>query len=323
VKPLESVCQLRYPGLRVIAVNDRSTDRTGELLESVRKKYAQLTILTVHELPQGWLGKNHALHEGYKSSSEEWMLFTDADVVFQKDTLLKAINYCHAYEVDHLVVLPDVCSRSKLLNSVLETFKLMLEIRLRPWDVSNPKSSASIGVGAFNLVKRDAYVAAGTHEAIAMRPDDDLKLGEMIKRHGYRQHALYGDGEISLEWYTSLKEFYNGLMKNSFAGFNYSVPMVLAAILGTFLFFVLPVPLLLIAGNGPEKTMALAILMFQSAMFLLRPGQRAKWWHVLMIPFAGLLMMAILFSAMIKTLRQGGIYWRESFYSLAELKKNK
>jgi hypothetical protein len=274
----------------------------------------------VDQLPGGWLGKNHALYQGYRSSSEEWLLFTDADVKFAPDALTKAMTYTLQKGLDHLTILPEVTSRSSLFKAVMNTFALMLDVKLRPWAISDPQSDASMGVGAFNLVKRTAYEKAGTHTVISLRPDDDLKLGERVKKAGFKQDVVFGDREIWLEWYTSLGQFVNGLMKNTFSVSNYNLGMAFGMALSTFLIIVLPVPLLILAGY-PFHLMAAVILLSQVLLMVLMRGINGKWWHALLIPFSGLVMVYIVIKSALLTIKQGGIYWRDSFYSLAELRK--
>ncbi|MDB5062129.1 MAG: glycosyltransferase [Mucilaginibacter sp.] len=318
-KALHSVCNINYQNYRIIVVNDRSTDCTAEILEEFASRYPQLIITTITTLPNGWLGKNNALYQGYLSSTEEWLLFTDADVEFHPDAVSKALNYSVKNKLDHLCVLPHVVSRSQALNSMLGTFTLMMMLQFRPWDVSNPKSRAFIGIGAFNLINRDAYEKIGTHKAIRLRPDDDLKLGYTIKKHGLRSDALSGEHYICLEWYKSISQFINGLMKNAFAVTDYNVTRVIVGMIITFLLFGLPVPLMLICGNLTIRLMATVIILFQM-IYMLNPALPNKWWHALTIPFATTLVVYIIVRATWLTLKQGGIYWRDTFYSLAMLK---
>ncbi|MDQ3278789.1 MAG: glycosyltransferase [Bacteroidota bacterium] len=317
---LRSICNLQYPVYRIIVINDRSTDTTPEILQKMAQKDPRITVITVEELPGGWLGKNHALYKGYQACSEEWLLFADADVLFARDALRKAMQFVHLHKLDHLTALPEITSRSWLFKAVMNTFALMLNIKLRPWAASNPVSKASVGVGAFNLVKRTAYEGAGTHKVISLRPDDDLKLGERIKAAGYRQNVVYGDGEISLQWYTSLGEFVRGLMKNTFSVANYNLLLALGMAVSTLVLIVLPLPVLLLAGSS-YSLFALVILLAQLSIMLLAKGIKGQWWHALLIPFAALVMVFIIVVSAFRTLRQGGIYWRNSFYPLEELKK--
>jgi cellulose synthase/poly-beta-1,6-N-acetylglucosamine synthase-like glycosyltransferase len=318
-KALISVCKINYQNYRIIVVNDRSTDRTAEILNNLALQYPQLSITTVTTLPDGWLGKNNALYQGYLSSTEEWLLFTDADVEFHPDAVSKALNYSVKNKLDHLCVLPHVVSRSQALNSMLGTFTLMMLMQFRPWDISNPKSSAFIGIGAFNLINRVAYEKIGTHESIRLRPDDDLKLGYTVKKHGLRSDALSGEHYICLEWYKNISQFINGLMKNAFAASNYSITRVVFGGLFTLVLFSLPLPLMLIFGTLTIRLMAALIILFQ-IIYMLNPILPGKWWHALAIPFAATLVVYIIGRATWLTLKQGGIYWRDTFYSLTMLK---
>jgi glycosyltransferase involved in cell wall biosynthesis len=319
---LQSVCQLQYSAYRILIINDRSTDGTAEILKDFEARYEHVSVLTITALPEGWLGKNHALYMGYKHSTEAWMLFADADVAFEPHTLQKAVQHCQQHKLDHLTVLPEVQSRSALLNSLMATFLVLLEMRQRPWAARNPKSKASLGVGAFNMVKRSAYEKAGMHAAIALRPDDDLKLGERIKSSGGRQDAVYGIHQIGLEWYSSVKEFVNGLMKNTFAVFDYNLlKVVFMGVMPLLFLLVLPLPVLFIFGSATEVGMGIALFFAQLVLFAWPGGMRTQWWYAVMVPFAGALLVYILLKAAITTLRQGGIYWRDSFYALHELRK--
>ncbi|MDQ6762257.1 MAG: glycosyltransferase family 2 protein [Bacteroidota bacterium] len=319
---LTSVCNLNYNNYKVLVVNDRSTDDTGKILSELQALYKSLSIVNIETLPAGWLGKNHALYIGSKLSSEDYVLFTDADVLFHKDVLGKAIHYCLKNNLDHLTILPGIISSSSVLNSVVMTFVIMLTALQRPWAAKVKTSKASMGVGAFNLVKREIYNRAGTHKAIAMRPDDDLKLAASIKAAGGKADVLYGRGEIKVEWYTSVKEFINGLMKNIFSGFKYNAFLAAGGAIGILLFFVLPLPLVLIFGNNTGKILVICMFIFQLILYGNMPGSNGKWWYAFLSIYAGVIMIYIIIKATVTNLYHGGIYWRDTFYSLKELRKN-
>jgi glycosyltransferase involved in cell wall biosynthesis len=316
-KALQSLCNINYTNHRIIVVNDRSTDRTGEILRRFNQPH--LHIITLTDLPDGWLGKNNALYQGYKNSTEEWMLFTDADIEYHPDAISKALGYATKHKLDHLSILPGVKSRSTLLNSVLATFSIMLLMFTRPWDAKNPRRSGTIGIGAFNLVKRTAYEQIGTHVKIKLRPDDDLKLGQNIKAAGLRQDVLSGgEGYLNLEWYKNITQFIAGLMKNSFSVREYSPVRTLGDILAILITIALPLPVMFILGDTDIRLMACLLLAVQTLyMIIVKPN---KWWYALVTPFAGFLMAYILAKSAFITLKQGGIYWRDTFYSLATLK---
>lgn len=322
-KALLSLCHLRYHNYCLIVINDRSTDSTASILNTFTLQYPNIRVITITALPEGWLGKNHALYSGTLISEGEWILFTDADVVFHPDALNKAMAYTLDQKLDNLVIFPEIASRSAHLNSVIATFRMMLEMKLRPWQVSNPQSSAAIGVGAFGLMRRTAYVDSGTHQRIPLRPDDDLRLGVQLKQAGFKQGVLYGDDMLQLEWYTSVRQFIQGLMKNTFSVMGYNPVVAIINALAVLLTIVLPVPILLLFGGWPAHAMALLILLSQWICFALHPGMDARWWYALLIPYAGTIMIWIILRSAWLTMQQKGIYWRDSFYPLQELKKNK
>jgi glycosyltransferase involved in cell wall biosynthesis len=320
---LRSVCELDYPAYSVLLVNDRSTDGTAGILTTLQGQYKNLEVINITELPPGWLGKNHALYTGSGQTNAEYLLFTDADVVFKKDALQKAMHYGLQHNLDHLTILPGMISRSSFLSTVIATFVIMLTAVQRPWAARNRRSKASIGVGAFNLVKKEAYLLAGTHKAIAMRPDDDLKLGAAIKATGGQPDVLYGIGTISVEWYSSVRAFIDGLMKNIFSGFQYNIFLAAGGFAGMLLFFVFPIPLLLIFGSLREQLLLMGIMACQLILYGNLPGADGKYRYALLSVYGGLVISYIIAKATITNLYQGGIYWRGTFYSLEELRKNK
>lgn len=315
---LQSVCNVHYKNRRIIVVNDRSTDRTAEILDRFSKQFPQIKIVTIATLPDGWLGKNNALYQGYLNSEAEWMLFTDADVVFHPDALNKALDYAISNQLDHLTILPGIASRSWLLNSVLATFSIMLCLHIKPWNARKPGIKGYAGVGAFNLLRRDAYEKIGTHASLRLRPDDDLQLGLAIKKAGLSQDVLFGLKYVYLEWYRSLKEFSNGLTKNSFSAFDYNLLRAVRSIILIIVGIALPLPLMFILGPGYLRGIAAIVLLSYIIYMIATPPN--KWWYGLMIPFAALCMAWIIIRAAVLNTRQGGIYWRDSFYSLDMLK---
>lgn len=302
-----------------MVVNDRSTDGTSEILQRATNRHPQISVLDIEELPLGWLGKNNALYQGYKHTDEEWLLFTDADIVYHPDALSKAMNYAVTHQLDYLTIFPHLESRSAILNSVFATFGIMLKLHLRPWAAKDPKSKASAGIGAFIMIKREAYQKAGTHERIRLRPDDDLQLGKSVKAGGFKMDVLKGLNYVSLEWYKNLYELQQGLLKNAFSVSQYSVGVAIINILMILVSIALPVPLMLIFGTTAIRLMAVASLLAIMVYMVSSPPN--KWWHALMVPFSGFFMAYVISRAVVITLKQGGIYWRGSFYSLAELRK--
>jgi glycosyltransferase involved in cell wall biosynthesis len=223
-----------YPSLEIIAVDDRSTDRTGAILDARAAEEPRLKVMHVRELPAGWLGKNHALWLGAAAARGEWLLFADADVIMAPDAVSRAVAYAERRGLDNVTILPDTMMPGLLLKGFVCVGIVIFGLALRPWKARDPKSRHFVGVGAFNLVRAGAYARAGGHEPIRLRPDDDIKLGRILKRSGAKQDALSGRGMVSVEWYRTIGETIDGLMKNSFAVVQYN-PLLMIAGVGFYL----------------------------------------------------------------------------------------
>src|SRR5579872_5344757 len=191
---LERLLRLNYANYEVIAINDRSTDRTGEAMERVAATTSpnHLKIIHVDELRAGWLGKVHAMWTGANEATGEWLLFTDADVLFRPDSLARAVNYAEAERADHVVLFPLMIMHSAGETMMIAFFQSLFVFGHRPWKVADPKAKDHIGVGAFNLVRRSVYEAIGTYQALRFEVVDDMKLGKLIKNAGYRQRSVLG-----------------------------------------------------------------------------------------------------------------------------------
>lgn len=320
-KSIKSQLQQNYKRMEWILVNDRSTDRTGKIMDRIGKYNKRVKVIHIDRLPNGWLGKNHALYKGYQESSGELILFTDADVLFKKDAIGKAVGYFRKHGLDHLTAAPNLNGKGFWLKAFIAFFLFGFSYYKRPWLANNPRSRIGMGIGAFNLISKQAYEAFGTHEVIKMRPDDDLMLGMKMKQKGFRQKIVTAITLLEVEWYSSLKEAFKGLEKNTFAGLHYRISMVLFAIAGTFISQVLPFfmifsPDRLISGLSLANVTMLAIVytIIAKRMTSFSPLL------FLVFPITALLFIYSVLRASILTFVRGGIVWRGTKYKLSDLR---
>jgi glycosyltransferase involved in cell wall biosynthesis len=320
---LKSVLALDYPNKEIIVINDRSTDATGEILARLAQEYPELQLITIDRLPSGWLGKNHALQRGAVSASGELLLFTDADIIMQPSLLRRAVSCFLTHRLDHLAIGPSFLTKGALLNSVISGFLVVFTIYTRPWDVRRARCKGHIGIGAFNLVRTSAYRDSGEHYAIALRPDDDMRLGRQLKEQGYRQEVIFGDKAISVEWYGSLREMIIGLEKNSFAGIDYQMTKLIASTVALFAFFIWPFVALL-ATSGMLWWGNLLIVILLGLCFRLTAGVVGmSGFYSLGLPFGIAVIIHIMWRSALRILLRGGMEWRETFYALDELRENR
>jgi glycosyltransferase involved in cell wall biosynthesis len=319
---LRSLLNLEYEPLEIIVINDRSTDRTAEVLTGIQQKHPRLIIREVTELPDGWLGKNHALHQGAQMAVGEFLLFTDADIVFEKSTLSRAMSLIVSEQLDHLSLIFKNIARGLLLNAMMVDAGGGLFFLFKPWKVSDPKNKHFIGVGAFNLIRTSVYLQIGGHETIRMHPIDDIMLGKIIKQNGFRQECLSGYNFLTVHWYESPRKMINGLMKNIFALYNFRVFYVLVAVLMILVLTILPIWAVFLTSGITRVIFLLAVAtrLFSSAY-----GAWFTKTSIKIVPFSLLtpyINIYILVKGLLKTFADNGIDWRGTHYPLDQLKKN-
>lgn len=321
-RALTSLSRQDYPNFQVIAVDDRSDDRTGELIEQVAARSRRLKVIHIAALPPGWLGKNHANWIGAGESTADWLLFTDADVFFEPETLRLAMTHSLNEGLDHLTLMPAAVSGGVLESAACCLFQLLLFAKCQPWQMRNPaRSDAFVGIGAFNLVRRPAYQAIGTHRRLRMEVLDDIKLGKLLKRSGFVSDVLSGRPQISLRWQAGLRGLVRGLEKNAFAGADYSIRKTIWPLAALLVFGLLPPVGLVLAAGWMRVLFAIWCAVSAAMLGLISTRGRTSVFVGLAFPVASVAMAIALLWSMILTLRRGGISWRKTFYRLEDLRR--
>jgi glycosyltransferase involved in cell wall biosynthesis len=311
-----------YPDFEIIAVNDRSDDNTGPLLDALATRDSRLMVDHIRELPAGWIGKCHALHHGAARATGEFILFTDADIHFEPDALRSAVACAVAGKKDLLAAVPALHGHGYLLGVCVNAFSFSFTIGLQPWKIPDPRSAAHGSVGAFGLVRAAKYRELGGHEPIRLRPDDDVKLGKLFKKHGARCELLLGAGAISVEWYDSVAAMVRGLTKNAYAGADYRwwvPPLGVFALAALYLW---PCAALFVAAGPAWWCYLGSVALMMIAGIDQTRFAGGRWTHGLLLPVGIAVFSYILLRSMAVTHATGGITWRGTHYPLAQLKAN-
>ncbi|MEP6753893.1 MAG: glycosyltransferase family 2 protein [Chthonomonadales bacterium] len=317
---LRSLIAVDYPNVEIIVVDDRSTDDTGKILDRMALEFPHIVPIHVTELPPGWLGKNHALHIGSEKATGEYILFTDADVHLDPSCLKRAIQLVQRRSLDHFVLFPEMILHGFWETATVWFFGVIFTIKFRPWKVSDPDDPAYMGVGAFNLVRAEAYRSFGGHTAFPLDITDDMRLGKEVKRARLRSDVYMSGGMVRVRWVVGLKGIVHGLTKNAFAGMDYSIPKTVFATLILFPFAVWPMFGILLPGNFSRamSALTLAIMVYAASKGKPKPGASAL--YGLTFPLSGLVVMWIMIRSTFITLKNDGVNWRGTHYPLSELR---
>jgi glycosyltransferase involved in cell wall biosynthesis len=336
-RALKSLLALDYDNYEVIAVNDRSTDRTGEILDELsnsadqRLPYpsgsstdgsnARLKVVHHNELPAGWLGKTHAMWTAANQANGEWLLFTDADVIFKPESLRRALVYAESEPADHVVLFPRMIMKRPGEYMMIAFFQTMFMFGHRPWKVADPSTNDHMGVGAFNLVRRRVYDAVGTYQALRMEVLDDMKLGKVVKNSGFAQRNVFGGDLISIRWARGATGIVNNLTKNFFAVLSFQWWRSLLSAFGLAFLNFGPFLGIFLAHGWARVPYAVAL----GSMFLIYVGISLRSsvppYYFFLHPVSTTLFIYTLLRSTFLTLWNDGIDWRGTKYPLDELRK--
>ena len=313
-----------YPDVEIILIDDRSTDQTGELIDRSAATDDRVRAVHVTELPDGWLGKVHALALGVEQAQGDWILFTDADVHYAPDALRKTVAWAEHRQLDHLATIPEMWRSGLLVDAAVSDFTRTFGVGMRCWAIEDPKSRAFIGVGAFNLVRRSSFQQTPGFEWLRLEVADDVGLGLMMKRSGFRGGVADGAGLVGLHWYRSVKEAAIGAEK-AFASLGACsfTRMVAICLVGTALELA---PWLMLIPSGRTWAMAAGAVMMglwlTSQLLLARQTGRPIRLGLL-TPLTAILGLGLCLRAAWLGWRRGGVLWRGTLYSSRVLREGK
>jgi chlorobactene glucosyltransferase len=324
---IECILRQDYPSFRVLAIDDRSTDHTGAILDELAAEHpGRLSVLHILPgmLPDGWLGKCNALHTGASQARGEWLLFVDSDVTLQPAALSRAITLCVARKYDALSILTRLeC------NSFWE--RLILPLAAGAWSVMHAvsltnvdsRTHSAVGNGQFILVRRSAYETVGGHESVRAEITEDVELMRLLKGRGFRTRLMLGSHLASTRMHSTLGQMFHGWGR-IYGGTNRRNP---SRIIGAIVFLLLcgfsVYPALLWGAGAAFEwqdwrwlgASALHLLLMSGYLALIYrwSGNRARcaW----LFPLGGAVLLGILVFAL-RTCRTGQVKWRDSHFQI-------
>jgi chlorobactene glucosyltransferase len=212
-KCLQSLLSQDYDNYEVIAVDDSSTDNTFSIISDLSKNNHTLTPIKCPPRPDDWVGKNWACFQGYKKSTGEILLFTDADTVHRPDVLSSAINTMMHDKIDALTLVPKLLCQDIITKFTLPVLSVFLHSRYSPLRVNNPNNKIGYFFGSFYLISKTNYEKIGTHEKVRRELVEDGALGRIVKEQGMNLRLVRGENYVEALWARDPRSLWHALRR--------------------------------------------------------------------------------------------------------------
>jgi chlorobactene glucosyltransferase len=221
-KCLDSLIRQDYQNYEIIVINDCSTDATAEILHNIAASNPdrEIKIVDLQRKPYGWVGKNWACFQGYKRSSGQVLLFTDADAIHAPDTISLAVRHMVDEKLDALTARPRITSNNTSTKIVLPLVWMVSHIAYSAIKVNNPKSKTGFVFGGFYLITREVYESLGTHQLVKSEIAEDLAIGEKLKLGKHRLRMFLGEENIRASWALDSKSLHSALQRTVVSAFR-------------------------------------------------------------------------------------------------------
>jgi glycosyltransferase involved in cell wall biosynthesis len=198
----------------ILVVNDQSTDGTASVVRSLMENIPNLRLLESGGLPDGWVGKNHALWVGVQEAKSPWLLFTDADAEHDQNSASRALQIAQEHNAALVSFSPEQVTETWYEKALIPYIYLRLAKRFSYERVNDPNSPAAAANGQFLLMRRDVYDAIGGHSSVAGEVLEDVALAMRVKAAGHRIWFGSGKGIVRVRMYRSFPAMWQGWKKN-------------------------------------------------------------------------------------------------------------
>ncbi|HNG76378.1 MAG TPA: glycosyltransferase family 2 protein [Candidatus Obscuribacter sp.] len=324
---IESLLAQNYPNFELIVIDDRSTDKTGEIIASYAEKDSRIKFVRGKDAPSGWIGKCNALAHAVGYASGDWFIFTDADTYHHPNSVVDSVSYGMANRIDLMSFVP-----MQELGSFPE--RLIMPVLLSAFligdpfhAVNNPRDSRAYAHGQYILCRRSSYLAVGGHQSVRDEIVEDHALARVFKEKGYKIEVADGKSLYSVRMYTDLTSLWYGWTKNLYS-FIDSKPSMLILIL-VMINSVVVAPWLWLgyigwqwaAGEVSELLLRMTLLSLVQfgtiALWLKRTSCHhagLKWYHFFLTPVGCLAVSALYIHAAYLVHSGGQVNWKGRRY---------
>lgn len=325
---LDSLIKQDYGNYEIIVIDDSSDDNTGKIIAEYAKENSKIIPVTAKPKPEGWMGKNWACMEGFRKSSGELLLFTDADTKHSKNVVSLAVAHLQSTNLDALSTIPKLLTFDFWTNVTLPMISTFLHTRFSALNVNNPTKKTGYFFGSFFILKKKTYEDVGMHEGVKHEIIEDGALGKKVKEQGHKMKLVRGEHLIEAVWARDGATLWNALKRLMIPLYLQSSKIAIAIFFAiTFLLFI-PFPIFVTSLIIPSETIstkivcilsALAsILIYTGAVIEIKVGLKLKLVYALFAPIGSLIVVLGFLSGLLQAKNASSVTWRGRSYSMKD-----
>ena len=337
-KCLDSLLKQSYPNFEIVAINDSSSDKTGEIIQRYHIINPKVVAINAEPKPEEvWIGKNWACYQGYLNSTGEILLFTDADTVHSTSTMSLAITYLTKQGLDALTAIPKILLEENIWIKI--TLPLLWTLSYAKYSAlraNNPKSKIGYFFGSFFIITRKTYEAVGTHKAVKSEIVEDGALGRKVKEEKFNLRVVRGERYVQAIWARDFNTLWDGLRRLMIPLYQRERTNALLMTVSSFLLLLLPFILLpflvfstttiLSIDDGYYSVVEFLLLIDITTIALLfsTSAIQSKYTlfqntlYTLGSPLAGVIIFFSFISSILDAAKKNAVNWKNRLYTIKE-----
>ncbi len=331
-KCLDSLIKQDYKNYEIIVIDDSSNDATGKIISEYAKKYSKIIPVSARPKPDGWMGKNWACMEGYRKSTGDLLLFTDADTKHSKNVLSLAVSHLISFNLDALTAIPKMLTFDFWTSITLPMISTFLHTRFSALNVNNPAKKTGYFFGSFFILKKSTYEEVGMHEGVKQEIIEDGALGKKVKELGYKMKMVRGEHLIDAVWARDRITLWNALKRLMVPLYFQSGKIAIGIFFAVLFLLFIPFPVFAVSSILPvEITSAkilcisaaiASILIYIGAIIEVKIGLELRFVHALFAPLGSLVVVLGFLSGLIQAKSASAVTWKERSYSMKDHTQN-
>lgn len=330
-KCLDSLLGQDYENYEIIAIDDSSTDSTGNIIKNYAAKDARVIHVSAKPKPDGWMGKNWACMEGYAAATGEILLFTDSDTTHSGNVISLAVSHLLSLDLDALTAIPKMVCLDNWTRITLPMLSTFLHTRFSALRVNDPSKKTGYFFGSFFIIKRSTYEKVGMHQGVRQEIIEDGALGKKVKEAGFKMKMVRGDHLINAVWARDRSTLWNALKRLMIPLYLQNARIAIGIFFAVLFLLFMPFPLLAYSSVlfwHAESFPALFAVSIVSSGLIYAAGVldarelHIKFLHALCGPLGSLIIVCGFLSGILQAKRSMSVSWRGRVYSMKDHMQN-